>query len=168
MLDIATVQAVDARSTLHKLAVRSMQLTDDTCPVYLDATPTAPIMMDDPPTVAEDNGVDTGVDADGGYSQDKRALRGASTSDKTSGDTADIADTSSLTSGGSPLITLSSLPRAYWASLFHLELVKARNRPIEPPKKPEAAPFFLPTQHRGGQRLCTVSYLAIHYLTQRA
>jgi hypothetical protein len=31
MLDITTVQAVDARSTLQKLAVRSMQLTDDTC-----------------------------------------------------------------------------------------------------------------------------------------
>lgn len=30
-------------------------------------------------------------------------------------------------------------------------MVKARNRPIEPPKKPEAAPFFLSTIHRGGQ-----------------
>jgi hypothetical protein len=29
-------------------------------PVYLDATPTAPIMMDDPPTVADDNSADTG------------------------------------------------------------------------------------------------------------
>ena len=48
-------------------------------------------------------------------------------------------------------ITLSSLPRGYWATLFNLEVVKARNRPIEPPKKPEAAPFFLATVHKGGE-----------------
>ncbi|CAM9844867.1 unnamed protein product, partial [Hapterophycus canaliculatus] len=47
-------------------------------------------------------------------------------------------------------ITLSSLPRGYWATLFNLEVVKARNRPKEPPKKPEAAPFFLSTVHQGG------------------
>lgn len=48
-------------------------------------------------------------------------------------------------------ITLSSLPRGYWATLFNLEVVKARNRPIEPPKKPESAPFFLATVHREGE-----------------
>ena len=42
-------------------------------------------------------------------------------------------------------ITLSALPRAYWTTLFHLEAVKARNRPKAPPKAPEKAPFFLPT-----------------------
>ncbi|CAN0533106.1 unnamed protein product, partial [Ectocarpus sp. 8 AP-2014] len=53
--------------------------------------------------------------------------------------------------GGVKAITLSSLPRGYWATLFNLEVVKARNRPIEPPKKPEAAPFFLTTVHKGGE-----------------
>lgn len=47
------------------------------------------------------------------------------------------------------LITLSNLPPAHWKNLFHLELVKLRNKPKEPPKKPPSAPFFL--QWRGGE-----------------
>ena len=46
------------------------------------------------------------------------------------------------------LITLSGLPPAHWKNLFHLELVKERNKPIEAPKKPAQAPFFL--QWRSG------------------
>ena len=42
-------------------------------------------------------------------------------------------------------ITLSGLPPASWANLAQLDAIAARNRPIEPAKKPEAAPFFLPT-----------------------
>jgi U3 small nucleolar RNA-associated protein 21 len=43
------------------------------------------------------------------------------------------------------LVTLSLLPASQWQSLVHLETIKARNKPIEQPKKPESAPFFLPT-----------------------
>ena len=43
------------------------------------------------------------------------------------------------------LVTLSLLPRSQWDSLAHIEVIKARNKPLAPPKKPEAAPFFLPT-----------------------
>lgn len=43
------------------------------------------------------------------------------------------------------LVTLSMLPRTQWQNLVHLDTIKARNKPIEPPKKPAAAPFFLPT-----------------------
>lgn len=104
----------------------------------------------------------------GEYHQDKRALRGARASTSTSdvdkdnddGDgweerPADSSeDSSDERSGGgggkARAITLSSLPRGYWATLFNLEVVKARNRPIEPPKKPPAAPFFLATVHKGG------------------
>ncbi|OMO94083.1 hypothetical protein CCACVL1_06188 [Corchorus capsularis] len=43
------------------------------------------------------------------------------------------------------LVTLSLLPKSQWQSLFNLDIIKARNKPIEPPKKPEAAPFFLPS-----------------------
>ncbi|GMK53974.1 hypothetical protein CspeluHIS016_0105600 [Cutaneotrichosporon spelunceum] len=43
------------------------------------------------------------------------------------------------------LLTLSLLPRARWTTLLNLETIKARNKPKEPPKAPEAAPFFLPT-----------------------
>ena len=47
------------------------------------------------------------------------------------------------------LVTLSNLPPAHWKNLFHLELVKERNKPKEAPKKPPSAPFFL--QWRGGE-----------------
>jgi len=47
------------------------------------------------------------------------------------------------------LITLSGLPTAHWKNLFHLELVKQRNKPKEPPKRPPSAPFFL--QWRSGE-----------------
>ena len=43
------------------------------------------------------------------------------------------------------LITTSLLPRAQWRSLAHLDEVRARNKPLAPPTKPAAAPFFLPT-----------------------
>ncbi|XP_059651888.1 U3 small nucleolar RNA-associated protein 21 homolog [Cornus florida] len=43
------------------------------------------------------------------------------------------------------LVTLSLLPKSQWQSLINLDLIKARNKPIEPPKKPEKGPFFLPS-----------------------
>nr|XP_010911920.2 LOW QUALITY PROTEIN: WD repeat-containing protein 36 [Elaeis guineensis] len=43
------------------------------------------------------------------------------------------------------LITLSLLPRSQWQSLTNLDIIKLRNKPVEPPKKPEKAPFFLPS-----------------------
>jgi hypothetical protein len=32
-----------------------------------------------------------------------------------------------------------------WENLLHLDTIKARSKPLQPLKKPEAAPFFLPT-----------------------
>ncbi|KAG6885879.1 hypothetical protein C0993_008398 [Termitomyces sp. T159_Od127] len=43
------------------------------------------------------------------------------------------------------LITLTLLPRARWQTLLNLEVIQQRNKPKEPPKVPEQAPFFLPT-----------------------
>ncbi|XP_070666779.1 U3 small nucleolar RNA-associated protein 21 homolog isoform X1 [Malus domestica] len=43
------------------------------------------------------------------------------------------------------LVTLSLLPKSQWQSLINLDTIKERNKPIEPPKKPERAPFFLPS-----------------------
>ncbi|ONK70376.1 uncharacterized protein A4U43_C05F33080 [Asparagus officinalis] len=43
------------------------------------------------------------------------------------------------------LVTLSLLPRSQWQSLTNLDIIKVRNKPMEPPKKPEKAPFFLPS-----------------------
>jgi U3 small nucleolar RNA-associated protein 21 len=52
---------------------------------------------------------------------------------------------------GGNLITLSGLPPSHWKNLFHLELVKERNKPEEAPQKPPEAPFFL--QWRKGENL---------------
>eukprot|EP00605_Chrysophyceae_sp_TOSAG23-4_P002689 GSChrysophyteH1.ASY1.ANO1.2966.1 assembled CDS len=52
-------------------------------------------------------------------------------------------------------ITMSALPRGYWSTLFHLEAVKARNKPKAAPEKPKSAPFFLPTIFRGGAKRAT-------------
>ncbi|OQO10589.1 hypothetical protein B0A48_03887 [Cryoendolithus antarcticus] len=43
------------------------------------------------------------------------------------------------------LVSLSLIPRSRWQNLLHLDLIRQRNKPIEPPKKPEKAPFFLPS-----------------------
>lgn len=43
----------------------------------------------------------------------------------------------------SDLITLSLVPKTRWQTLVHLDTIAQRNKPKEPPKKPEKAPFFL-------------------------
>lgn len=43
------------------------------------------------------------------------------------------------------LITLSLLPDSRWKNLLHLDVIKKKNKPKEPPKLPKAAPFFIPT-----------------------
>ncbi|KAK5169427.1 rRNA-processing protein utp21 [Saxophila tyrrhenica] len=45
----------------------------------------------------------------------------------------------------SDLLSLSVVPRSRWQNLLHLDLIRQRNKPVEPPKKPEKAPFFLPS-----------------------
>lgn len=43
------------------------------------------------------------------------------------------------------LITLSTLASSRWQNLLDIDIVKKRNKPLEPPKAQKAAPFFLPT-----------------------
>jgi U3 small nucleolar RNA-associated protein 21 len=43
------------------------------------------------------------------------------------------------------VVTLAKVPKSQWQSLMHLDTIKQRNKPILPPTKPQAAPFFLPT-----------------------
>lgn len=43
------------------------------------------------------------------------------------------------------LLTLSALPKSRWHNLELLDTIRLRNKPIEPPKQPKEAPFFLPT-----------------------
>ncbi|KAL8895275.1 MAG: hypothetical protein Q9192_003739 [Flavoplaca navasiana] len=49
------------------------------------------------------------------------------------------------------LLTLSLIPKARWQTLLHLQTIKARNKPTEPPKGPKKAPFFLPSLSNGIQ-----------------
>merc|ERR1711994_254083 len=51
----------------------------------------------------------------------------------------------SLLELGNQLITLANLPGSRWLNLLNLDVIKAKNKPKAPPKKPKAAPFFLPT-----------------------
>ncbi|XP_030624689.1 WD repeat-containing protein 36 [Chanos chanos] len=63
----------------------------------------------------------------------------------------DEADSSEMAEYISPeqlnkqLVTLSLLPESRWKNLLHLDVIKKRNKPKEPPKVPKAAPFFIPT-----------------------
>ncbi len=41
------------------------------------------------------------------------------------------------------LLTLSLVPKSRWQTLLHLDDIRERNKPIEPPKAPSKAPFFL-------------------------
>lgn len=43
------------------------------------------------------------------------------------------------------LLTLSALPKSRWCNLELLDTIRQRNKPVEPPKQPKEAPFFLPT-----------------------
>ena len=43
------------------------------------------------------------------------------------------------------LLTLSIVPKPRWQTLLHLDVVRQRNKPIEPPQKRKSAPFFLPS-----------------------
>lgn len=45
----------------------------------------------------------------------------------------------------SDLVTMSTVAISKWQNLLDLDLVKKRNKPKAPPKKPKQAPFFLPT-----------------------
>lgn len=43
------------------------------------------------------------------------------------------------------LITMSAVAQSRWQNLLDIDIIKRRNKPQQPPKAPETAPFFLPT-----------------------
>lgn len=55
----------------------------------------------------------------------------------------DIDTDKSVAQLDASLLTLSLLPQSRWQTLLNLETIKQRNKPIQPPQKPKAAPFFL-------------------------
>ncbi|KAL9191150.1 hypothetical protein ACHAXT_000856 [Thalassiosira profunda] len=108
--------------------------------VLLDGTTKEPARMNEPCPVAE-------CEQEGASDAKSHAIQSivAQKDDAAFGDTNGDAD-----NDGTPpqakeegLITLSGLPPAHWKNLFHLELVKERNKPTEAPQKPPQAPFFL-------------------------
>ncbi len=54
----------------------------------------------------------------------------------------DVSEKTPLAEG---LVTLSMLPKSRWSNLQNLDIIKERNKPMEPAKTPKLAPFFLPT-----------------------
>lgn len=45
----------------------------------------------------------------------------------------------------SDLITMSAVAQSRWRNILDIDIIKKRNKPQQPPKAPETAPFFLPT-----------------------
>ena len=60
-------------------------------------------------------------------------------------DSEDVAPAPSLDQLSADMLTLSLVPKSRWQTLLHLDLIKQRNKPTEPPKIPDKAPFFLPS-----------------------
>jgi U3 small nucleolar RNA-associated protein 21 len=118
--------------------------------VYSRSRPSAPYQMDLPPPAAPAGDGDD--EADSQLSYDAQVEEAGDM--EIDGD----VDSDGQSSASSPrpganashkgLVTLSSLPRSQWQTLFRLELIRARNKPTEPPKAPEKAPFFLQTVYR--------------------
>jgi U3 small nucleolar RNA-associated protein 21 len=106
--------------------------------------PTEPAQMDDPVPIAETSE---------GEAEDTPSRLAPETFASALVDNHDDDGDSKLppTAKEHGIITLSGMPPAHWKNLFHLELVKERNKPKEAPKKPPTAPFFL--QWRGGETL---------------
>ncbi|KAG1703419.1 hypothetical protein DVH05_007367 [Phytophthora capsici] len=111
--------------------------------VFLDSEPTEPILMDMPVALNE---VDNNDHL--GFGTERNPQLSVSNVDEQRPSAAVEEGEESSEPLDASLITLSTAPRAFWQSLFNLELIKKRNKPIEPPKAPEQAPFFLQTARK--------------------
>ncbi len=105
--------------------------------------PSEPTLMDDPVPIAE---VGSSAEDD----QDVNRTRSSSSMAHDQGGI-EVEKEVPARAKEPGLITTSGFPPAHWKNLFHLELVKERNKPKEPPKKPPTAPFFL--QWRSGESI---------------
>ncbi|KAG6954024.1 hypothetical protein JG688_00012543 [Phytophthora aleatoria] len=112
--------------------------------VFLDSEPTAPILMDMPVSLNEVDNRDQL-----GFGTERNPQLSVSSVKDQQVESVKVEDSEESSEPlDALLITLSTAPRAFWQSLFNLELIKKRNKPIEPPKAPEQAPFFLQTARK--------------------
>ncbi|ETI30927.1 hypothetical protein, variant 1 [Phytophthora nicotianae CJ01A1] len=111
--------------------------------VFLDSEPTEPILMDMPVSLNE---VDNSDQL--GFGTERNPQLSVSSVVEQRPGSVKVEGEESSEPLDTSLITLSTAPRAFWQSLFNLELIKKRNKPIEPPKAPEQAPFFLQTARK--------------------
>ncbi|ETL77973.1 hypothetical protein, variant 1 [Phytophthora nicotianae] len=111
--------------------------------VFLDSEPTEPILMDMPVSLNE---VDNSDQL--GFGTERNPQLSVSSVVEQRPESVKVEGEESSEPLDTSLITLSTAPRAFWQSLFNLELIKKRNKPIEPPKAPEQAPFFLQTARK--------------------
>ena len=111
--------------------------------VLEDAAPAAPVAVDLPAARATEGGDDGDVEG-------AEAVAPASTADSLApepatavGESVDPATAPAPKEGCR--VTLSGVPASAWVHLSKLDLIAQRNKPVMPPSKPAAAPFFLPT-----------------------
>ena len=131
-------------------------------PVMFWKEPTKPVPVADSAVVsvlADDAFTKSGIGTDAGDKTDEELVDGSSENDDIDGESEIKATQAQVETGAARetieqrapgAITMSALPRGYWSSLFHLEVIKARNKPVAPVAAPKSAPFFLPTVFRGG------------------
>ncbi|KAL7469361.1 hypothetical protein ACHAXS_009623 [Conticribra weissflogii] len=114
--------------------------------VLLDGTPTEPCNMNEPCPVAECEQENANMDVSTyhctPWEKKNESKTGVFNAENKEGSKVPPA------AKKEGLITLSGLPPGHWKNLFHLELVKERNKPKAAPEKPPQAPFFL--QWRSG------------------
>ena len=113
--------------------------------VLLDGTPSEPAKMNEPQPVAECEQEEAEQSLSISMPRSVAVKDDSSVNGNEDEDSNDGVPPQAKEEG---LITLSGLPPAHWKNLFHLELVKERNKPKEAPQKPPQAPFFL--QWRSG------------------
>ncbi|KAI9918980.1 hypothetical protein PsorP6_011975 [Peronosclerospora sorghi] len=113
--------------------------------VFLDTEPREPVDMDLPVPINE---VDNCDELGRGTESNPQLVVSSVDEEQREPSSKQDTETEALEPLDASLITLSTAPRAFWQSLFHLEVIKQRNKPIEPPKAPVQAPFFLPTTRK--------------------
>jgi hypothetical protein len=126
--------------------------------VHFWKEPTEPIFVEEcrvkSEAVVQDNTAEE--DDDGDNSDDEEKERPVVISavqaqiDNSESSEAQKAKKEDLKQRGAGSITMAALPKAYWLTLFNLEGIKERNKPVAPPTAPPQAPFFLPTVVKNG------------------